>query len=175
MHWQLHRNYRNLRENMLGHTGQHQEEACFKSLLLLLSRSKSPSLVPVYLLVCCTGGHPHCPTSQLKADLSRLSKQGLCCQVCVWVCTPQMCRAACGLDGDLIGRRGFQPRRRVRGWTKTTMVHGRVVEFLTTSTVPVAFHCPTLEKNSDSKNPCEKRSHGNSSWGQTKQNLLCTV
>lgn len=88
----------------------------------------------------------HRPASHLKTDLSWLSKQGLWCQMCVWVRTPQVCRAARALDGNLIGRWGSKPRRRVRCWTKTTRVHRRVVEFFTASTIPVTFHCPTCEK-----------------------------
>lgn len=54
--------------------------------------------------------------------------------------------AACGLDGYLVRRRGFQPGRRVRRWTETPRVHGWVVKFLTTSVLPVALHCPALRR-----------------------------
>lgn len=81
--------------------------------------------------------------SHLKADFSGLSEQGLCCQVGVWVRTPQVCRAARGLNGNLIGGRRSQPWRRVRCWAKSTRVHGWIVKVFNTSNVPLTLHCPT--------------------------------
>lgn len=57
-----------------------------------------------------------------------------------------MCGAARGLDGDLVRRRGFQPRGRVRRWTKTPGVHWGVVKVLSAASLPVAFHRPVLDK-----------------------------
>lgn len=94
--------------------------------------------------VCGRG--PHCPASHLEADLPGPSKQGLWRQVCVRVGTPQMCGAARGLDGDLVRRRGFQPRGRVRRRTETPGVHRGVVKVLPTASLPVAFHRPVLDK-----------------------------
>lgn len=84
--------------------------------------------------------------SHLEADFSGLSKQRLCCQVGVWICTPQVCGAARGLDSNLIGRRRSQPGGRVRCWAKSTRVHGWIVKILHTSSVPLALHCPTPTK-----------------------------
>lgn len=84
------------------------------------------------------------PLSHLETDLPGLSKQGLCGQVRVRVRPPQVCGAACGLDGHLIRRRGLHPGRGVRRWTKTPRIHGWVVELVTTCVVPVALHCPVL-------------------------------
>lgn len=98
------------------------------------------------MVKCVFAGGAHCPASHLKADLPGPSKQGLWRQVCIRVGTPQMCGAACGLDGDLIRRRGLQPRGRVRWWTETPGVHWGVVKVLPAACLPVAFHRPVLDK-----------------------------
>lgn len=118
-------------------------QTCFRRMMKM-----SSSVESFYLLMW--HGEGMVPSfiirSHLKADFSGLSKQRLCCQVGVWICTPQVRRAARGLDSNLIGRRRSQPWRRVRCWAKSTRVHGWIVKVLHTSSVPLPFHCPTPTK-----------------------------
>lgn len=54
----------------------------------------------------------------------------------------QVSGATRGLYCHLVRRWGSQPGRRVRGGTEAALVHGRVVEILPMSSVPVTLHGP---------------------------------
>lgn len=121
------------------------KEACFKHEIVLCCHLSQNPISWFLDLMWWSVERLHSPGSHLKTDLPWLSKEGLCGKLCVWVRPPQMRRAACGLDGNLIRRRWFQPWLRVRSWTKSPRVHGWVVKFLTASLLPVAVHCPALK------------------------------